>query len=127
MVKKAFAMAAAGRAIIWAAPGGQLLTAMGSRYRYNALAREKTGDFWVNSKLFGRQTCHTTEDVEHADYLLVIGANQRIRHTVFPMHVIRSNTSRTTRSGRWWWSIRAKPGRENGRHSPAAASGTDAG
>ncbi|MGD9723650.1 MAG: molybdopterin-dependent oxidoreductase [Pirellulales bacterium] len=48
---------------------------MGTRYTYTALAQEKTGGFWVDGKLFGDQACHPTEDVEHADFLLVIGAN----------------------------------------------------
>lgn len=60
----------------------QLLKAMGSRYVYSALAQEKTGDFWVNGRLFGKQTCHTTEDVEHTDYLLVIGANPYQAHGI---------------------------------------------
>lgn len=60
----------------------QMLRAMGSRYRYNALAQEKTGDFWVNGRMFGSQKCHTTEDVEHADYLLVIGANPFQSHGI---------------------------------------------
>lgn len=60
----------------------QLLRVMGSRYRYNALAQEKTGDFWVNGRMFGSQKCHTTEDVEHADYLLVIGANPFQAHGI---------------------------------------------
>lgn len=48
----------------------QILSAMGSRYIYSALAQEKTGDIWLNGRLFGSQICHTTEDVEHADYVL---------------------------------------------------------
>lgn len=58
-----------------AAYGRQLLYAMKSFYAYNSLAQEKTGDFWVNGRLFGSQACHTTEDVEHADYVLFIGTN----------------------------------------------------
>lgn len=54
---------------------GALRGAMGTRYLYNSLAQEKTGGFWVNGKLFGRQTCHPSEEVEHSDYLLVIGTN----------------------------------------------------
>lgn len=54
---------------------GSLRYAMQTRYVYTALAQEKTGGFWVDGKLFGEQPCHPTEDVEHADYLLVIGAN----------------------------------------------------
>jgi anaerobic selenocysteine-containing dehydrogenase len=52
-----------------------LRAAMGNPFLYTALAQEKTGGFWVDGKLFGSQACHPTEDVEHADYLLVIGAN----------------------------------------------------
>ncbi|SMF99904.1 molybdopterin-dependent oxidoreductase [Burkholderia singularis] len=60
----------------------QLLAAMRSRYAYNALAQEKTGDFWLNGRLFGHQTCHTTEDIEHADYVLIIGANPYQAHGI---------------------------------------------
>lgn len=62
--------------------GTGLLTAMGSKYLYSALAQEKTGDFWVNGRLFGRQTCHITEDVEHADYVLFIGTNPWQAHGI---------------------------------------------
>jgi len=61
---------------------GQLLAAMKSRYAYNSLGQEKTGDFWVNGRLFGHQTCHTTEDVEHADYVLFIGCNPYQSHGI---------------------------------------------
>jgi hypothetical protein len=40
---------------------------MGSFFYYNALGQEKTGDFWVNGKLFGKQSCHITENIEHAE------------------------------------------------------------
>ncbi|MEN0063457.1 MAG: molybdopterin-dependent oxidoreductase [Myxococcota bacterium] len=49
--------------------------ALGTPYIYTALAQEKTGDFWVNGKLFGKQTCHITSDVEHADLVLFVGTN----------------------------------------------------
>ena len=65
-----------------AAYSRQLLAAMKSRYAYNALGQEKTGDFWVNGRLFGRQYCHTTEDVEHADYVLFIGTNPFQAHGI---------------------------------------------
>jgi anaerobic selenocysteine-containing dehydrogenase len=55
---------------------------MGTRYLYSALAQEKTGDFWVNGKLFGHQTCHVTEDVEHADFVLFIGTNPWQAHGI---------------------------------------------
>jgi anaerobic selenocysteine-containing dehydrogenase len=57
-----------------------LLRSLGSRYTFNALSQEKTGDFWVNGHLFGSQTCHTAEDVHHCDLLFVIGANPWIAH-----------------------------------------------
>jgi len=60
----------------------QLLKAMKSRFVYTALAQEKTGDFWVNGRLFGDQRCHTTEDVEHADYVLFIGTNPFMAHGI---------------------------------------------
>lgn len=60
----------------------QLMAAMGSRFAYNSLGQEKTGDFWLNGRLFGSQTCHTTEDVEHADYVLFIGCNPYHAHGI---------------------------------------------
>lgn len=60
----------------------QLLAAMNSRFIYTALAQEKTGDIWVNGRLFGNQQCHTTEDVEHADYSLIIGTNPYQAHGI---------------------------------------------
>ena len=64
--------------------GGAFATAfmrgLGSRQVFNALAQEKTGDFWVNGHLFGAQSCHTAEDIEHCDLLLVLGANPWLAH-----------------------------------------------
>jgi anaerobic selenocysteine-containing dehydrogenase len=60
--------------------GVSLLRALGSSNYYNALSQEKTGDFWVNGFLFGAQTVHTTEDVEHCDLLMVIGCNPWLAH-----------------------------------------------
>ena len=57
-----------------------MLRALGSRNIFNALSQEKTGDFWVNGHLFGSQTCHTAEDIEHCDLLFVLGANPWIAH-----------------------------------------------
>jgi anaerobic selenocysteine-containing dehydrogenase len=78
---------------------GQLRAAMGSRFNYNSLGQEKTGDFWVNGRMFGRQTCHTTEDVEHADYVLFIGCNPYQAHGIpnarDTLKALRKDTSRT--------------------------------
>ena len=60
----------------------QMLSAMDSKFIYTALAQEKTGDIWVNGRLFGNQKCHTTEDVEHADYVLFIGTNPYQAHGI---------------------------------------------
>lgn len=49
--------------------------AMGSTITYSTLAQEKTGDFWVNGRLFGAQTCNTTEGVHDADLVVAIGTN----------------------------------------------------
>ena len=62
--------------------GASLLRAMRSQYHYNALAQEKTGDFWVNGKLFGRQTCHITEGVEQADAVIFLGTNPWQAHGI---------------------------------------------
>jgi len=60
--------------------GVSLLRHMGSQNYYGALAQEKTGDFWVNGHLFGAQSCHTAEDVEHTDLLVVVGCNPWLAH-----------------------------------------------
>ena len=62
--------------------GLSLMAAMRSTYFYNSLAQEKTGDFWLNGRLFGSQTCHTTEDVAQADVALFIGTNPWQAHGV---------------------------------------------
>ena len=58
--------------------GGSYITSPSTRarlpqYVFNALAQEKTGDFWVNGRMFGSQNCHTAEDVHHCDLLFVLG------------------------------------------------------
>jgi anaerobic selenocysteine-containing dehydrogenase len=55
--------------------GHALLRWMNSTRFFGALSQEKTGDFWVNGKLYGGQTCHTSEGVEECDLLVVIGCN----------------------------------------------------
>ena len=59
-----------------------LLSALGTPYLYSALAQEKTGDFWVNGKLFGRQNCFAIEGMEHSDYVIVLGANPWSAHGI---------------------------------------------
>jgi anaerobic selenocysteine-containing dehydrogenase len=51
---------------------GAFLKAIGSRYRSNALAQEKTGEHWVDKHLYGG---HTRGEFEHADVSVFVGKN----------------------------------------------------
>ncbi len=55
--------------------GRALRAAVGSIYSSNALAQEKTGEFWVDGQLFGRPRCHTTGDYERAEVVVFVGKN----------------------------------------------------
>ena len=48
------------------------LKPLGSRYRSNALAQEKTGEAWVDAQLYGG---HTRGEFEHAEVSVFIGKN----------------------------------------------------
>lgn len=52
--------------------GAALMKALGASYRSNALAQEKTGEFWVNGRMFGT---HVSPDVEHAEVAVFVGKN----------------------------------------------------
>ena len=60
--------------------GHSLMKWMNATRFFGALSQEKTGDFWVNGKLFGAQTCHTSEGVEECDLLVVLGCNPWLAH-----------------------------------------------
>ena len=49
--------------------------ALGSVYTSNALAQEKTGEFWVDAQLYGRARCHTCGDFENAEVAVFVGKN----------------------------------------------------
>jgi len=49
--------------------------ALGCVYASNALAQEKTGEFWVDGQLFGLASCHTAPDFEHAEVAVFVGKN----------------------------------------------------
>lgn len=51
---------------------GAFLKALGSKYRSNALAQEKTGEAWVDAQLYGG---HTRGEFEHAEVSVFIGKN----------------------------------------------------
>ena len=48
------------------------LKPLGSRFRSSALAQEKTGEFWVDSQLYGG---HTRGEFEHAEVSIFVGKN----------------------------------------------------
>ena len=51
---------------------GAFLRAVGSRYRSNALAQEKTGEGWVEHSMYGG---HTRGEFEHAEVSVFVGKN----------------------------------------------------
>jgi len=52
--------------------GDSLLKALGVKYRSNALAQEKTGEFWVNGKMLGTGN---HGDFEHCEVAVFLGKN----------------------------------------------------
>ena len=60
--------------------GQALQAALGVRYRSNALAQEKTGEMYVDGRLYGG---HTKGDFEHAEVAVFIGKNPWQSHS-FP-------------------------------------------
>ncbi len=82
-----------GKTIAYAGGGGQgnhmggvfgsvLRAACDTPYLYSSLAQEKTGNFWVNGKLFGRQNTHYSEPVGEAEYVMILGANPVQSHGI---------------------------------------------
>lgn len=53
------------------------MAAYGMRYRSSALAQEKTGEFWVNARMFG---AGVRADFEHCEVALFIGKNPYQSH-----------------------------------------------
>ncbi len=51
---------------------GATLRALGGRYKANALSQEKTGEFWVNGKMFGGGV---RADFEHTEVAVFVGKN----------------------------------------------------
>ena len=68
--------------------------ALGATKYFNALSQEKTGDFWVNGRLYGDQLCHTAEDIEHTDLLVVLGCNPWMSQRLPGRRATRSTRSR---------------------------------
>jgi anaerobic selenocysteine-containing dehydrogenase len=60
--------------------GGALQSAVGAKYKSNALAQEKTGEAYVDGQLYGD---HTKGDFEHAEVMVFVGKNPWQSHS-FP-------------------------------------------
>jgi anaerobic selenocysteine-containing dehydrogenase len=58
---------------------GATLRALGSTYRSNALAQEKTGEFWVNAKTMGTMV---RADFEHCEVAIFVGKNPWQSHGI---------------------------------------------
>ena len=58
---------------------GATLRALGAVYRSNALAQEKTGEFWVNARTMGTMV---RADFEHCDVALFVGKNPWQSHGI---------------------------------------------
>ena len=58
---------------------GATMRALGARYRANALSQEKTGEFWVNGKMFGGGV---RADFEHCEVALFVGKNPWQSHGI---------------------------------------------
>jgi anaerobic selenocysteine-containing dehydrogenase len=76
--------------------GDALLKALGVQYRSNALAQEKTGEFWVQGKMFG---AGNHGDFEHSEVAVFIGKNPWQSHgfarTRVVLNEIAKNPART--------------------------------
>jgi anaerobic selenocysteine-containing dehydrogenase len=60
--------------------GQALQSAVGAKYYSNALAQEKTGEMWVDGRLYGG---HTKGDFEHSEVVVFVGKNPWQSHS-FP-------------------------------------------
>ena len=75
---------------------GAFLRALGSRYRSGALAQEKTGEAWVEHRMYG---AHTRGEFEHAEVAVFIGKNPWMSQS-FPRARVVSRRSRRIPRGR---------------------------
>ncbi len=78
-------------------PGGYSTTTRGAldvRYRSNALAQEKTGEFWVSGEMFGGHACG---DFQHCDVAVFLGKNPWQSHSISRARVVLKEISRDPR------------------------------
>lgn len=82
-----------GTSIAYAGGGGQgnhmaqmyaaaFRKALETPYIYSSLAQEKTGNFWVHGKLFGRQNVNYGEPIADTEFGMIIGANPMQAHGI---------------------------------------------
>ena len=72
--------------------GDSTLKALGVKYRSNALAQEKTGEFWVQGKMFGTGV---HGDFEHCEVAILIGKNPWQSHGFARARVLLNAMART--------------------------------
>jgi anaerobic selenocysteine-containing dehydrogenase len=58
---------------------GALRNALGMKFASNAMAQEKTGEFWVDAHLFGHMA-HTAPDFSRAEVAVFVGKNPWMAH-----------------------------------------------
>lgn len=63
-----------------AAAGVTLMRALGSRYHYNAIAQELTGQFWAHGRATGKQYKFSIPDEANSEMLIGIGWNGMMSH-----------------------------------------------
>ncbi len=74
-----------------AAYAGATLHALGAVFRSNALAQEKTGEFWVNAKMFG---AGTRGDFENCQVAVFLGKNPWHSHGIPRARVVLREIAR---------------------------------
>lgn len=77
--------------------GQSVAAVLGSVYRSNAIAQEKTGEAYIEARLY---RAHTRADIEHTEVAVFLGKNPGIAMG-FPKLVTCSTRSRRIRIGRW--------------------------
>ena len=63
-----------------AASGVALMKGLGSRYYYNAVGQELSGQFWAHGRATGKQYKFTIPDERNCDMLVCIGWNGMVSH-----------------------------------------------
>ena len=94
-------------------------------YIYSSIAQEKTGNFWVQGKLFGAQNVNYGEPIADAEFGLIIGANPMQAHGMYRARKVIGEISRdkartlvvidpreTETAKKADYFLRVKPGRD---------------